>query len=218
MFSSYPGREDRPGQYRAAGIILGETAQGIGLDVPEDEQQRWGYMMGRLATADDTFEGDRDYYEPGSLLEHLGLDPDEPELQRYAADLLDAMEGVLAADQIGEHYDFRRGEAVACVDLLSHEARDRNDDTNTWSQIYRVSLAGQYLDSIRDAHEDVAEHGNFSVAQLQVHGLKRFVSTAVKVYPRTWRQLTRASHRHGLDRYLVGTMRDSLSPVTTELN
>ena len=66
MINSYPGREDRPGQYRAAGIILGETAQGIGLDVPEDEQQRWGYMMGRLATADDTFEGDRDYYEPGS--------------------------------------------------------------------------------------------------------------------------------------------------------
>ena len=209
MSERFPDKDNKAEQYRVAGVILGETAVGIGLDVPEDERQRWGEVMAGLTEADDAFEANRGVYSAEELLEHLGMPVDDENLQRYAGQLLTASGAALDTTDIREHFDYRGEEAAACADLLCHDCRVRDQGKNedSWEQIRRVSVAGQYLDSFRDAGQDSAANlDQFGAMQLRTHALARLARITPTIYPSTWRALARSGHRRGLDRYLAGEL------------
>ncbi len=205
MAEQFPTSEYKVEQYETLGQILADTAIGLGMDLDLDEQKQWSYLMGRFASGDDLFEESPDVFSsPASVLEHLGLDARDNFLTSYAAGLMFASRAADEAVNIDTHFNYRAMEAKYCVDIICHSTiRFKVGNTHIWSQIYDAAIFGQLVDAIRDAKDDANRLPQFTANELRMGAARQLVAKGFDVKPKTWIELGLASHRYGLDTYLV---------------
>lgn len=199
----FPSGEHRQEQYAACGLMVAETARGIGIPIGHDLGLAWADMAGRLAAADDLSEQDPQAMTPVSLLERLHLDVNNPSLERSARDLLEANIRSHRAVTIDSHFEARGHEAHHTFGLLHHQSGDlATNYLDQWSQLYALTRLGTYLDCLRDARED-AQELDFSARQLALGALRHGAREMRQLRLGTLTAANIAAHEVGARAYIL---------------
>ena len=211
MAETFPTRAHKEDQYGALGEMLADVAADIGAPTTDVTRERWAAVMVGIASVDDVIEAEDHTMTAPEMVEVLGMGPDDPYSVRAAQNLIDATRYTFEATDLDAHMGSRVEEAVACLHLLvgADPGGDVIDERDV-QQLADLTAAGQMLDVVRDAREDVELFPQFSVRQLQLGGLKKLTQHASRMDRDTWRAAIRATHKSGLDRYLLRASTHSL--------
>ena len=200
--------------YEAGGLVLAETGHRIGIPLDGNDQERWGQTLRRSVLCDEIIEADPSQLsDPRVTLGHLGLDPENHQLRQQAGLIVAACKGADEAPTIRSHFGFRALEAIHVARLLRYSC-DPDTALNyegQWTQLERLSVAGQFLDSVRDASEDAERLPQFNARQLAYGGLWRAVKVGAQVRPETWKAFTATMREHGFTLRMRHLVKRSLS-------
>jgi hypothetical protein len=209
-----PGKADVADIYEVGGLVLAGTGNQIGIPLDGSDQIRWGRIMRGLVSYDEISEADpREVDDPARVLDCLGLDTTDERLADHAKQLAEASQEADRAPTIVTHFDQRKREAVSCANLLRYSCKPGLADAyeRQWDQIARLSEAGIFLDSTRDAKEDVVDKlPQFTSRQLALGGLWRAGQTMLSVKPETWVAFVGNMRKQGFNVRLRSLARFSL--------
>jgi hypothetical protein len=198
----FPSSADKGLQYESCAYILADVIGNMGFELTDVTMQRWGNMMYRLAAADELAETQPEAFSSGEhLVEVLQIVNNEMAVEA-ASGLLAASSRSINSSSIREHLDNRRDEAVESVALLRSQTPELIDESDLWSEVDTMTIAGIYLDSFVDAREDAGERADFTPGNLALHSFARFVKTVREMRMDTRIAVAQAGISHGLAGYI----------------
>jgi len=201
----FPSSASRESQYFTAGLIMADTALGIGLPLQSHQQLSWAQTMERLALADDASETNPNQISTEFVLRMLGLEPACADLNGAVSNLIQANKESHEAETIEEHFKSKGREAHHSLGILRYQlpAEVSGRHEPLWQQLSRVAQSGMFVDSFIDSLDDAQHFSQFSALELSLGSLRSFMQVSKGIHSQTWVSLLRSAHAYGLDVHVL---------------